>query len=145
MELQPEMILLDQEFANKEEAIRASGQLLVDAGCVEEGYVDAMIERNKLVSVYMGNFIAIPHGTDEAKRYVKKSGISVIQVPTGVHFGKDDTEDVAMVLFGIAGIENEHLDILQKIAIFCSDVENFVKLADAKTKEEVISYLQEVE
>ena len=138
MELQPEMILLDQEFANKEEAIRASGQLLVDAGCVEEGYVDAMIERNKLVSVYMGNFIAIPHGTDEAKRYVKK-------VPTGVHFGKDDTEDVAMVLFGIAGIENEHLDILQKIAIFCSDVENVVKLADAKTKEEVISYLQEVE
>ena len=43
MELQPEMILLDQEYANKEEAIRASGQLLVDAGCVEEGYVDAMI------------------------------------------------------------------------------------------------------
>ncbi len=88
MELQPEMILLDQEFANKEEAIRASGQLLVDAGCVEEGYVDAMIERNKLVSVYMGNFIAIPHGTDEAKRYVKKSGISVIQVPTGFTLGK---------------------------------------------------------
>lgn len=145
MELMPEMILLDQEYANKEEAIRACGQLLVDAGCVESGYVDAMIERNKLVSVYMGNFIAIPHGTDEAKHYVKKSGISVIQVPAGVQFGKDDTEDVAMVLFGIAGIGNEHLDILQKIAIFCSDVENVVKLADAKTKEEVIGYLQEVE
>ncbi|MGO3781088.1 MAG: PTS sugar transporter subunit IIA, partial [Enterococcus viikkiensis] len=135
MELVPEMILMDQEYANKEDAIRACGQLLVDAGCVESGYVDAMIERNKLVSVYMGNFIAIPHGTDEAKHYVKKSGISVIQVPTGVRFGKDDTEDVAMVLFGIAGIGNEHLDILQKIAIFCSDVENVVKLADAKTKE----------
>ncbi|MEG0627974.1 PTS sugar transporter subunit IIA [Enterococcus viikkiensis] len=145
MELVPEMILMDQEYANKEDAIRACGQLLVDAGCVESGYVDAMIERNKLVSVYMGNFIAIPHGTDEAKHYVKKSGISVIQVPTGVRFGKDDTEDVAMVLFGIAGIGNEHLDILQKIAIFCSDVENVVKLADAKTKEEVIGYLQEVE
>lgn len=145
MELVPEMILMDQEYANKEDAIRACGQLLVDAGCVESGYVDAMIERNKLVSVYMGNFIAIPHGTDEAKHYVKKSGISVIQVPTGVRFGKDDTEDVAMVLFGIAGIGNEHLDILQKIAIFCSDVENVVKLADAKTKEEVMGYLQEVE
>ncbi|MDT2828045.1 PTS sugar transporter subunit IIA [Enterococcus viikkiensis] len=145
MELVPEMILMDQEYANKEDAIRACGQLLVDAGCVESGYVDAMIERNKLVSVYMGNFIAIPHGTDEAKHYVKKSGISVIQVPTGVRFGKDDTEDVAMVLFGIAGIGNEHLNILQKIAIFCSDVENVVKLADAKTKEEVIGYLQEVE
>lgn len=145
MELNPEMILLDQEYTNKEDAIRACGQLLVEAGCVEEAYVDAMVDRNKLVSVYMGNFIAIPHGTDEAKQYVKKSGISVIQVPVGVQFGKDDTEDVAMVLFGIAGIGNEHLDILQKIAIFCSDVENVVKLADAKTKEEVINYLQEVE
>ncbi|WP_159721223.1 PTS sugar transporter subunit IIA [Enterococcus sp. CSURQ0835] len=145
MELQPEMILLDQSYATKEDAIRACGKLLVDAGCVEAGYVDAMIERNKLVSTYMGNFIAIPHGTDEAKKFVKKSGISIIQAPEGVQFGADDTEDVAMVLFGIAGIGDEHLDILQKIAIFCSDVDNVVKLADAQTKAEIIEYLQEVE
>lgn len=145
MELQPEMILMDQSFDSKEDAIRACGKLLVEAGCVEEGYVDAMIERNKLVSTYMGNFIAIPHGTDEAKKFVKKSGISIIQAPNGVQFGTDDTEDVAMVLFGIAGIGNEHLDILQKIAIFCSDVDNVVKLADAQTKEEIMGYLQEVE
>ncbi|MGM0213522.1 PTS sugar transporter subunit IIA [Enterococcus sp. AZ109] len=145
MDLQPEMILLDQSFTDKEEAIRACGRLLVDSGCVEEDYIEAMIERNNLVSTYMGNFIAIPHGTDEAKRFVKKSGISIVQVPEGVQFGNDDTEDVAMVLFGIAGVENEHLDLLQKIAIFCSEVENVVKLADAKTKEEMIKYLQEVE
>ena len=145
MDLQPEMILLDQSFNDKEEAIRACGRLLVDNGCVDEEYIEAMIERNQLVSTYMGNFIAIPHGTDEAKRFVKKSGISIVQAPEGVQFGNDDTEDVAMVLFGIAGVENEHLDLLQKIAIFCSDVENVVKLADAKTKEEIIGYLQEVE
>ncbi|MBV7389347.1 PTS sugar transporter subunit IIA [Enterococcus sp. ALS3] len=145
MELQAEMILVDQTYQNKEEAIRATGQLLVDAGCVTPEYIEAMIERDKLVSVYMGNFIAIPHGTDEAKKYVQKSGISVIQVPSGVQFGADDTDDVAMVLFGIAGVGDEHLDILQKIAIYCSDVENVVKLADAKTKEEIIGLLQEVE
>ncbi|EOH97974.1 PTS sugar transporter subunit IIA [Enterococcus pallens] len=145
MDLQPEMILLDQSFADKEEAIRACGRLLVENGCVDEAYIEAMIERNQLVSTYMGNFIAIPHGTDEAKRFVKKSGISIVQAPNGVQFGNDDTEDVAMVLFGIAGVENEHLDLLQKIAIFCSDVENVVKLADAQTKEEIIGYLQEVE
>lgn len=145
MELQADMILVDQTYQNKEEAIRATGQLLVDAGCVTPEYIEAMIERDKLVSVYMGNFIAIPHGTDEAKKYVQKSGISVIQVPSGVQFGVDDTDDVAMVLFGIAGVGDEHLDILQKIAIYCSDVENVVKLADAKTKEEIIGLLQEVE
>ncbi|MBO1305006.1 PTS sugar transporter subunit IIA [Enterococcus sp. 669A] len=145
MDLQPEMILMDQSFTDKEEAIRACGRLLADSGCVEEDYIEAMIERNNLVSTYMGNFIAIPHGTDEAKRFVKKSGISIVQVPEGVQFGNDDTEDVAMVLFGIAGVENEHLDLLQKIAIFCSEVENVVKLADAQTKEEMIKYLQEVE
>lgn len=145
MELETSMVLIDQSFQNKEEAIRASGELLVEAGCVEPAYVEAMLERNKLVSVYMGNFIAIPHGTDEAKKFVKKSGISVIQVPAGVSFGNDDTEDVAMVLFGIAGIGDEHLDILQKIAIYCSDIENVVKLADATSAAEIIKLLQEVE
>lgn len=147
MELQKEMILLDQSYQTVEEVIRKSGQLLVDAGCVEEDYVDAMIERNQMVSTYMGNFIAIPHGTDEAKKYVKKSGISIIQLPAGVDFATadDEEEKLAMVIFGIAGVNNEHLDILQKIAIFCSDIQNVMKLADAQTKDEVIELLGEVE
>jgi len=145
MNVNPELILVNQQYATKEEAIRASGELLVKAGCVEHDYVDAMIERNKLVSVYMGNFIAIPHGTDEAKKYVKKSGISIIQVPSGVNFGTEDDEQLAMILFGIAGKDGEHLDLLQKIAIFCSDIENVVKLADAQSAEEIVSYLEEVE
>ncbi|WP_326717465.1 PTS sugar transporter subunit IIA [Vagococcus jeotgali] len=145
MELKKEMILLNQQFDNKEDAIRASGRLLVENGCVESEYIESMIERNEMVSVYMGNFIAIPHGTDESKKYVKKSGISILQVPQGVQFGEDDTEDVAMIIFGIAGVGDEHLDILQKIAIFCSNIENVIKLADAKSSEEIIKYLEEVE
>ncbi|EOT26316.1 PTS sugar transporter subunit IIA [Enterococcus saccharolyticus] len=146
MQLEKDMILLNKEFATKEEAIRESGRLLVEAGCVDDAYVDAMIDRNNLVSTYMGNFIAIPHGTDEAKKYVKKSGISIIQVPQGVDFSTDsDEEKLAMVVFGIAGVDNEHLDILQKIAIFCSDVDNVVKLVSASSIEEIISLLEEVE
>ncbi|MCD5003023.1 PTS sugar transporter subunit IIA [Enterococcus saccharolyticus] len=145
MQLEKNMILLNQEFTTKEEAIRESGRLLVEAGCVETAYIDAMIERNNLVSTYMGNFIAIPHGTDEAKKYVKKSGISIIQVPQGVDFSTDEEEKLAMVVFGIAGVDNEHLDILQKIAIFCSDVDNVVKLVGAASVEEIISLLEEVE
>lgn len=79
-----DMIELNRSFKTKEEAIRYCGQMLVEAGCVDEEYIDAMVDRDKMLSVYMGNFIAIPHGTDEAKKYVKKSGICVVQVPDGV-------------------------------------------------------------
>ncbi|MGX6961771.1 PTS sugar transporter subunit IIA [Vagococcus xieshaowenii] len=145
MELTKEMIVLKQEITTKEEAIKKAGNLLVENGCVDEAYVDAMFERNEMLSTYMGNFIAIPHGTDEAKKYVKKSGISVVQIPNGVRFGDDEDEKMTMMVFGISGIGNEHLEILQKIAIFCADVENVVKLVSANTEEEIISLLQEVE
>ena len=68
-----DMIELNRSFKTKEEAIRYCGQKLVEAGCVDEEYIDAMVERDNMLSVYMGNFIAIPHGTDEAKKYVKKN------------------------------------------------------------------------
>lgn len=144
MEFQKELIKLNQHFADKEEAIHFCGQLLLDGGYVEPAYVDAMIQRDKELSVYMGNFIAIPHGTDDAKKNVLKSGITVVQVPEGVNFGTEDNPQVATVLFGIAGIGDEHLQIIQNISIFCADVDNVVKLADAQTEDDVIKLLSNV-
>lgn len=140
MDFQKDLIQLDQSFQTKEEAIRFCGNLLADGG-----YVEAMIQRNKELSVYMGNFIAIPHGTDEAKEKVLKSGITVVQVPDGVNFGSDENPQIATVLFGIAGIGNEHLEIIQKISIFCADVDNVVKLADIQSKDEIIRLLNNVD
>lgn len=145
--LEENMILLDQHVATKEEAIRLAGQLLVDGGCAEPEYIESMQARNRDVSVYMGNFIAIPHGTDDGKRFIKKTGISIVQVPMGVDFSGDDEQDekLVTVVFGIAGLNGEHLDILSKIAIFCSDINNVVKLADAQTKDEIIGLLKNVD
>lgn len=136
-----DMIELNRSFKTKEEAIRYCGQKLVEAGCVDEEYIDAMVERDNMLSVYMGNFIAIPHGTDEAKKYVKKSGICVVQVPDGVNFGMEEEEKIATVLFGIAGVGDEHLQLVQQIALYCSDMDNVVQLADALSKEEVTENL----
>ena len=145
MKLTPEMIALNQDIATREAAIRKAGQLLVDAGCVDPEYVDAMIERDNDVSTYMGNFIAIPHGTDEAKRYIKKTGISVVQVPMGVNFSSNDQEDnLVTVVFGIAGKNDEHLQLLSQIALFCSDVTNVARLADATKADYIIALLKEV-
>ena len=104
-----------------------------------------MIERDNDVSTYMGNFIAIPHGTDEAKRYIKKTGISVVQVPMGVNFSSNDQEDnLVTVVFGIAGKNDEHLQLLSQIALFCSDVTNVARLADATKADDIIALLKEV-
>ena len=97
---------------DKETAIRAAGQLLVDLGCVNEDYIDGMLEREQLVSTYMGMGIAIPHGTSRVKDEVKKSGIVVLQYPDGVDFG----EEKAYLVFGIAGVGDSHLELLAKIA-----------------------------
>lgn len=139
--LTKENIVLGAEVGNKEEAIRLAGKVLVDQGYVDDVYIDKMFEREVLTSTYMGNFIAIPHGTEEAKALVKKAGLSFIQVPNGVDFGAGN---IVKILIGIAGKDNEHLEILSKIALVCSEAENVEKMIEATTKEEILELLNEV-
>lgn len=133
-----ENVFLNQEFATKEEAIRFAGRALVDAGYVEESYIEAMIERDNMTSTYMGNDVAIPHGTEEAKKNVLKSGFTVIQVPLGVDF---DGQKVRLI-FGIAGKDGTHLEILSGIAISCSDMENIEKMVKAQSARELMDIIE---
>jgi mannitol PTS system EIICBA or EIICB component len=135
--LRPENVFLNQEFANKEEAIRFAGKALFNAGYVKESYIEAMIERDNMTSTYMGNDVAIPHGTEEAKKDVIKSGFTVLQVPNGVDFDGQK----ARLIFGIAGKDGTHLEILSGIAVTCSDMENIEKMARAKTAQEIIDII----
>ena len=96
----------------KEEAIRASGELLMAHGAVDESYIDAMFEREKVQSVYMGLGVAIPHGTNEAKDSVKKTCVTLHQYPDGVQWG----DEKAYLVFGIAGAGGEHLTVLANVA-----------------------------
>lgn len=123
-------IKVGQAPVSKEEAIRAAGELLVAEGCVEAPYVDAMLEREKVFTTYMGMGIAIPHGTSEAKAQVKKTGITLVQYPEGVDFG----DEKANLVFGIAGIGDEHLDMIQKIV---QALENPEELEKMKTTDDV--------
>lgn len=135
--LRLENIRLNEKIDNKYDAIRLAGELLQEGGYVNDHYIDEMIKREDLSTTYIGNDIAIPHGTESAKNDVMESGISVIQVPDGVDFNGDK----ARVVFGIAGKDNTHLEILSNIAIFCSDMDNVEKLVSAKSKEEIMDLL----
>lgn len=112
-----EGIKLGQKSVTKEKAIQAAGELLEKLGYVDHTYVDAMQEREKLVSTYMGMGVAIPHGTTQAKDTVKKTGIVCFQYPEGIDFGSEK----AQLVFGIAGIGDEHLDLLGKLCTLLED------------------------
>lgn len=132
-----ENIRLNEKFESKYDAIKMAGELLLAGGYVNEHYIEEMVKRENLSTTYIGNDIAIPHGTEAAKNDVLNSGISVIQVPEGVDFNGDK----ARVVFGIAGKNNTHLEILANIAVFCSDMDNVEKLVKAETKEEIMNLL----
>ncbi len=126
--------------AGKDDAIREAGQILVDAGAVSPAYVDAMFEREKSVSTYMGNFLAIPHGTNEAKDTILKSALSVVRYESPISW---DGNEVRFAV-GIAGVNNGHLEILSKIAVVFADMDEVDKLIAARSAEEVYDLLHAV-
>lgn len=132
-----EGIQLGQKPVSKEEAIQAAGELLEKLGYVDGSYVAAMQEREKLVTTYMGMGVAIPHGTTQAKGTVKKSGIVFFQYPEGVDFG----EEKAQLVFGIAGVGDEHLDLLGKL---CTLLEDEARLETLKTTDDVEWVLEQL-
>ncbi len=97
---------------SQENIIRAVGQMLVDTGYVDQPYVEAMLEREKSFSTYMGNELALPHGVEAAKKEIKASGIAVMVFPEGTSWGKETVK----IVIGIAGVGEEHLEILGVIA-----------------------------
>lgn len=139
--LTKENILLNKSLNTRDEAIKLTGSVLVERGYVEPNYIEKMLEREELTSTYMGNFVAIPHGTEDSKQFVKESGISFIQVPEGVEFGGGN---IVKLLIGIAGKNDEHLSILSNIAIVCSEEENIEKLITAKSPEEILEIFEGV-
>lgn len=96
----------------QENVIRKVGQMLVDTGYVDQPYVEAMLEREKSFSTYMGNELALPHGVEAAKKEIKASGIAVMIFPEGTQWGNETVK----IVIGIAGVGEEHLQILSVIA-----------------------------
>src|SRR5687767_14749600 len=105
-------VRLGQSAASKVEAIRLVGQVLVDAGFIEPGYIDSMLRREGISATYLGSGIAIPHGTPDARELVRQTGVAVVQFPRGVDWGKDGQ---ARVVVGIAARSDEHIQVLANL------------------------------
>lgn len=130
-------IVLSGTGSTASAAIDEAGGLLVTAGAVEPGYVTAMHEREKSVSTYMGNGLAIPHGTNDAKTAIRKTGISFVRYAEPIDWNGKPAEFVV----GIAGAGNDHMALLTKIAHVFLDKEQVARLRAATSAEEIRAVL----
>jgi PTS system mannitol-specific IIA component len=135
-----DLIIASGAATSKEGAIREAGNLLLKADAVTPAYVEAMLERERSITTYMGSYLAIPHGTNQSKEAIKHSAVSLVRYANPIDW---DGNEVRIVV-GIAGVDNEHLSILSKIAIIFSDVVEAQKMADATTVDELYQLLGDV-
>lgn len=133
-------IKINGTASTKEEAIAEANDLLLAAGAVTSDYLASMLERESSVSTYMGNYLAIPHGTNEGKDAILASALSFVRYAKPIDW---NGEEVRFVV-GIAGKEGGHLDILSKIAIIFSDEDEVEKLLKAPSDEAVFALLSDV-
>ncbi|EDP8672172.1 fused PTS fructose transporter subunit IIA/HPr protein [Salmonella bongori] len=127
-----------EQAGNKEEAIRQIAAALVQAGNVADGYVNGMLAREQQTSTFLGNGIAIPHGTTDTRDQVLKTGVQVFQFPQGITWGEDQ---VAYVAIGIAASSDEHLGLLRQLTHVLSDDSVAEQLKSATTAEELRTLL----
>lgn len=135
-----DQITTSPRATTKGEAIQEAADILVAAGAVTPDYADAMREREASVSTYMGNLLAIPHGTNEAKESILDSGLSVARYDEPLDW---DGNPVKFVI-GIAGKDGGHLEILSKIAIVFSDEDEVAKLEAAPDAQAILDLLGDV-
>ncbi|MFP4794033.1 PTS mannitol transporter subunit IICBA [Pasteurella multocida] len=140
--LTEKQVFLGLKAANKEEAIRFAGERLVESGFVLPNYVDAMFEREKMVSTYLGEGIAVPHGTIEAKDAVLKTGVVVCQYPEGVKFNEDEEDSIAKLVIGIAAKNNEHLQVVSAITNALDNEDAIRILSETDDVEKVLALLK---
>ncbi|KQQ83228.1 PTS mannitol transporter subunit IICBA [Arthrobacter sp. Leaf137] len=135
-----ESVILTGTATTRDAAIDEAGRLLLARGAVDQGYIDAMHEREESVSTYMGSFLAIPHGTNAAKDHIRKSAVSVIRYPQGIDWNGKEVKFVV----GVAGVNNEHLHILSSIAKVFTNKEQVARLEAASSVDEVLELFGKV-
>ncbi len=140
--LSKDRISLQASAADKADAIRKAGELLVTSGCVLPAYVDGMLAREQSMSTSLGNGVSIPHGIFENREHILKTGISVLQLKDGVEW--DEGEKVFMVI-GIAASSDEHVGVLSNLADVIDSEENLAEMLKTTDPDVIVKYLGEKE
>lgn len=133
-----QQVLLHTNAASKMEAIRQVGQLLVESGCIETGYINSMLGREQVANTYLGNGIAIPHGLPDDRDLIKRTGVAVVQAPRGVTWNPGES---AQLIVGIAAKSDEHIEVLRRLTRVLGDQEQVNLLVQTGDARDIIEAL----
>ena len=139
--LEKKNIVLNCKPVSPEEAIRAVGQRMVESGYVEETYIQGMLDREASFSVAIGSHVAIPHGTEESRKAIKKTGLIVMTYPEGIEWG----DETVRLVVGIASTGEDHLGILGKIVEVAETEEDTDQLVDNASVDQLYKLLNGLE
>ncbi|MEU3015941.1 MULTISPECIES: PTS sugar transporter subunit IIA [unclassified Nocardiopsis] len=137
LSLSADAVRLGATARDRADAIDQCGALLVELGAVEPGYVPAMHEREASIPTFVGEGVAIPHGTDASRSMVKRTALAVIQFPEGVDWGGPTVH----VAIGIAASGSEHLQVLSSLAGVLTDPDRAARLRAATGVDDVLELL----
>ena len=135
--LAEQSINLTAEAKDRDDAIRQAGQALLAAGAIDATYIDAMLERENSVSTFVGEGVAIPHGTLAGKDAVKNDALVLLRFPEGVDWDGNDVR----IAIGIAAKGNGHIALLSQLATVLLEPEKAEALRNATTNEQVYELL----
>lgn len=135
--LAADAVRLGLTATDKEDALRQCGAVLVEIGAAGPEYAEAILERERSVSTYMGEGVAIPHGTDESRGYIKRTALAFLQFPAGVDWNGQN----CTVCIAIASQSDEHVGILQSLAMVLTDPEKAGRLRETSDVNEVLELL----
>ena len=135
-----EGIRLGLTAADKWDAIRQCGAVLKELGAVEDGYPDTMLEREKSVSTFIGEGVAIPHGTDESRALVRRTTLGVLQFPDGV----DWDGQTVKICVAIAAKGDEHVTVLSALAQILMNPEQAEQLRTSASVDAVYELLESI-
>lgn len=138
MKFDRKLVFIRNEFRNKAEVIEFLGGQLVQTGAVHPDYVQAMHKREQDIGTYITEGVAIPHGTEASRSLVRKAAIVVLKIPRGIEWNNGNKVFLA---FGIAGSEEEHVDLLGELATILMDADQKEELMTAENEDELFNRL----
>lgn len=138
--LEPRAIRLGEHVADRTEAVRRCGQVLVEIGAVEPSYIDAMLEREHDISTYVGEGVTIPHATAAGKQAVLRDALAVVKLAEPV----DWEGNAVSVCVAIAARGDGHLAILAELAEILLDPQRARALREADGVDTVLRLLRPV-
>jgi len=135
--LEAEGVRLGLRAADRWDAVAQAGEVLLEIGAVERPYLEAMVERERSLSTFLGEGFALPHGTDASRAHVRHPAIAVLQFPEGVDWGGG----LVQVAIAVASATDEHVRILAEVATVITDPEKAQRLREADDARDVLELL----